>query len=624
VSLGVATATFSYPHGFQVGDTIHVSGFTGGASSINTTSATVATVGNVDYPTVLTFSTSAPSGTYTQQAGIISGVYTVVPHAVWSPVSAVSTNTSLTTTTTLGTVAGGASWLAAPDNYSNLTTIFGAGLDYTENVGGMYFVNNNPGNTGQANGSIAVSNWSHMFRMSTGAQFVLTHPEHYGFQFNGGTNAVLDQWTINSLFQTPSVDSGFPLTLGVFNATHPRVSNISSYMSVGNFLDIENSTQPELTGFDVENVADGGCWVVAASTYPVIANGQCKNSTDLNSTFMQNNYTDRNMHGAVLTNISIVNPFRGLYLIGPDIIVDNVYIEGSQAPSITVNNSDGTSANIKLAHIQINNNNSQGPASQPNSTTAAVELSTSVPGITVDDVTIKNSWGTGVTVNAPKVAIRNLNITNQLGVGIYAVGGSTSLTLSNANLSDIGGTALISNTIGELQVNDLYVKNSNKTTSYPGATGETVLCANNTYEVLKNVHIFDDQNPATGVAIHPGGGATYSRWDNVTHVLPHGTFAVGGLGTSGVSFIKGSGYVQALAASSTIAPQYDTVTISGAATINNITIPASAQSGDRLCAIDGGGGWVTNTGGNIGKASSPATGQIVCWVLSGSTWYPTI
>jgi hypothetical protein len=75
----------------------------------------------------------------------------------------------------------------------------------------------------------------------------------------------------------------------------------------------------------------------------------------------------------------------------------------------------------------------------------------------------------------------------------------------------------------------------------------------------------------------------------------------------------------------TIAPAYKTQRISGAVTISTITDPAGYAG--QFCTIPSPGAtWVTNTAGNIGKASTAVPGQMLCWGFDGVTtfkWWPS-
>lgn len=629
VSGGTATATFLYPHGFSVGDSIHVSGFSGGSSAINATSATVISTGNHDFPTTLTFSTAAGNGTYAQQAGMISSAYTATPHPIWVPVSSVSSNTSLTLASSGGTIASGATYYSAPDNVAAYGAILSSASDYIESNSGLYFFRNTPANTGQPDGSIYFTGWSNYFGVTSGAKFILTNPENAGFRFLGGSDATWDGWTVNSLYQIPTQVGGYGATsLQTVQAIRPKFRNISSNMSVGNFLDTENGIEPQISNLVVNNVGGGGCFVSAANTQPAISNVTCKNAGDYNSLFMQNGFTYSSLFGGVITNLTSINAKRGLYIIGPNVTATNLYLEGSQECGLCIDSNNGTSSGVKVSHAQVNNSASLGPPDQFTVGTGlalgSVQVWGSLGGVTIDDVSVLSTYGTGFYFyNSADISLSNSRVESAKMIGVQSLL-TTKLTMQGVNTYNTGGTGHLLFSSGTLTAANLISSNANQVAPYTSNPGSSIFVTNGTSsEYLHDLRILDSQGTATGYTFRLGTAAPNSRVERVSAVIAdagHPYSMVGG--TAGSTFAKDVGTVLGVASASTISPITNNFTMSGTTTITTMTVPVGAQQGDVFCAIPS-GIWATTTGGNFALGSTAVVGKRLCWALSGTSWYPS-
>ncbi len=612
----------------MVGDVIHVSGFTSGFAAINATSATVASVGNQDWPTVLTFTTAAGNGTYAQQAGVISLAYTAKPKPIWQPVSVVSSNTSLSLGVSAGTIAAGATYYAANDNYAAVQTLISSGQDINITTAGDYYVNNTPANTGQVDGAVLNNGFSHYFGMTTGARWVMTRSEYNAFRFVGGRGATFDRWTLDYINQVDTLAAGFPAALAVYYADHPRILNLSTSFGSGNFADVENCTEPQMIGFNFRNVANGGCYVFAANSHPVVSDGICIGSVDGSSIFQQNNFVDTAMRGAVFSNITQVNTGLPVWAGGPDIVASNFYIEGAQTNSISIFTSNNDLADVKLSGMQINNSGSLGPGVQVYNS-PVIKATNSGAGVTLNDISIRESWGYGILADSgTTIKMSNITMDGMKSGGIYGFGAS-GLAISNTTITDPGGQGLVSLTSGDVRVDGLNIVNANRryTSNWvSGNPGDAVVVANSTSDSFNNVRIYDNQATATGYQFFDGGTLNYGRINNVTGIITDAThpFRTAG-GTAGSTFIKASGFVAAVGiVSSTISPISDLSTLGGSGSFNTITIAKGMQLQDEVCVIPAPGStWTTTTGGNLGAASNAVAGRVLCWKLISGTWYPT-
>ena len=633
VAGGTATATFIRPHGFSVGDSVHVSGFTSGCSALNVSSATVSSIGNTDWPTILTFSTGAGNMTCAQQAGVISAAFTANPHPIWSPITSVSSNTSLTLSTSSGTVASGATYASAPDNASAYQTAIAAGKDIVISTAGNYFFNN--ANTA----ALAVTGFNNYFGVTSGATFTLANPAQNGFTFNGGTGYTLSGWTVNSLYQAPSqVIGGFQVVIGAAFSSRPKFLNLTCWVCDGNFLDVENTTQPQAIGIRANNVI-GGPFVFAANSQSQISDVQGRNNTDLSGIYNQNNYTDQNMRGATVTNISLVNPGIGLGLIGPDITATNIYIEGSQYNGLNIQHANSDVGQIKVSHAQINNSQTLGPASQIGSFPAAVFVSGTEGGVTLDDISVNQAWGNGIEVYNSSATIRNADVSNTTGVGIYSASSAVSVANSStSNTTLLGmltqGGALATSSV---QVDGLTVTNAaqgcaaSPTICFPSHTGDSVILSGDYSDDFKNVRIVDTQTIATGYQLFSGGACNisncgfngYGRYEGITGRIKdsgHAFKSYGGLG--GIDYFRNAGYAAAaISTTSVISPVSEYSVLNGSTSIVTITPPKGMQPQDQFCIQFQTTGLFI-TGGNIGAGAAVAVGHVQCERWDGTSFWP--
>lgn len=637
-----ATATFIAPHGFAVGDSIHVAGFSG---SINATSATVVSIGSANWSTTLTFGTSAAASTsYAAQGGTISAAYTVNPHPIWVHVASVTSATSLTLSSSGGTIASGATWESAPDNVAAFTSAVGSNVDIEVTQAANYYFNNIPSNTSQTNGSILVTAFNHYFGVTSGVNFILASPQYDGFSFgdrsgslNGGTGFVLDNWEINSLYQLPSLVcttgcaiNDFAKVLQINYADSPVVRNIRSTKSVGNFMDIENVTQPKVQGFNVSNISDGGCLVFAATPQPLASDGICLNAADYTSIFTSSNYSDPNMRGAVMTNFTEVNVKSGLFISGPGVVASNFYIE---AGPVDITPSNGASPNligdIRLSNFQIDNGGQNG-LWQADNGSATVEMYTPSTGVYIDNFSIRGGHGPAFVIlgdsSATYVSIANTHITGAGFLGLYATGSGTAIDLSNVDMQGLGGTGMFLNFTGKVSVNGMKIQNVNQIFS-PVSTfsllAGTAFVVGGTSGDVRNVQIIDTQATATGYLMQVGGGRTQDVIGIITDT-GHPFQTVGG--TAGSAYVLNAGYVfPTIASASTISPISANSYVSGSTTVATITVPTGMQPQDQFCFIPSAGAtWITNTSGNIGTASVASPGVEFCERWDGTKFWPQL
>ncbi len=618
VSSGTATATFLFPHGLSVGDAIHVSGFTGGPSVING-NYTVATVGNNDFPTVATFTTGAANGTYAQQTGVISLSYTSVPHPVWLPVSSVASNTSLTLGSSAGTVASGANYYSAPDNVAAFTSVISAATDTWITAAGDYYFSNDPTNTGAG---IPVNGWSNYFGVSTGVHFILANPTHEGFIFTGGDGFTLDNWTVNALYQAPGVAPvSFIQTLFVQNANRPNIRNFQTQKAVGNLLDIENSTQPRITGLRASNISSGGCIVIAASTQPLVSDGQCLNSVDYTSIFDQNNFHNGNMRGAVMSNWTQVNT-GPLALAGPDILVDNFY---GEATGIFMFASQNTSGGIKISNAKMPNGGSNRNLSGYADIEIEGALDVSFNNL---DMSYPTTNGMRISGNA-SVTVTNSSFSNVRYEAISTQGGIPALTLKNVTTNTTGGLGLLAFSVGKLTVDGLNITNSNSAYAFPGHASDVIITGSNTQDDVRNVHIFDTRTPALGYSVFIGGEP--GRWEGISGLISDPSHAiVSAGGAAGLTYIKNAAYpfptLNVAGANQHISLSGETTVLNGTSTsIQQINVPSSFQAQDQYCLISslGSSGITLVTGINIASASTLVNGKINCLKYDGTLFWPS-
>ncbi len=702
VSGGTATAHFVYPHGFSVGDSIHIIGFGGGWGG--STTATVLTVGNNDWPNTLTFSTGSSNNTYATQSGVIAAEFKQTNHPIWVAIDHVTSSTSLTLSSTGGTIAAGATWEAAPDNvpafysatggtiitattnanpdvytmagttltngqavtfsncagdtsangthtvsnvsgstfqlgtigngtytggcYAQITT----GADINVTTSGNIYMNNDTGSgTGLGTSGIYTENWSHYIGLTSGAKFVLTKPDRRGFYFRFGDEAVWDRWTINSLYQIPTTAAGFnAISIFIHQTNRSRVLNIASEKSMGNFVDIENSRQPQVLGFRINNVGNGGCIVSAANSQFVAANGTCANANDLFAVDQQNGFSDQPMRGSVLSNVSLIN--TDINFIGPGILASNFYTEGSPNNSVRIGNSNGTTADVKLSGWQINNGSSQGPAASLTSGPSEIIVTGMPTGVTLSDITIRAGYGTGIYVESSAgVSISNSLIDGTSMAGVYSVGGTSNVSISNLAVKNTGGAASISESIASLTIDGLKISDVN--VSYPsaeltGQSGNAFLTIADVSDEIKNVRISDSR--ATGLAYNyfTNGASGYCRFENLTGKITDTGHPFKGVG-SGNCYVKDGAFDLPITVASTIAPVAEQFTMSGSGTINVMTPANSIQNADQFCAVPvPAASWATATGGGaggFGKATTVTAGVTLCWRWDKGTalWWPT-